>query len=47
MKKSTKKLRTLQDLEMKQAVAGIKGSLPPGVTDPGAQVADELGVPKP
>jgi hypothetical protein len=34
MKKTTKKLRTLADLETKLAVAGIKGSLPPGETAP-------------
>jgi hypothetical protein len=42
MKKSTKKLRTLGDLEMKQAVAGSKITVPPG-----AQVANEPIIPKP
>lgn len=46
MKKTTKKLSTLKELEMKQAVAGIKGSLPPGDTME-SPAPDEPVLPKP
>jgi hypothetical protein len=46
MKKTTQKLSTLRDLEMKQAVAGGKLTLPPGATVE-SQATDEPGWPKP
>jgi hypothetical protein len=47
MKKTTKKLSTLRDSEMKLAVAGSKIVVPVGAPDPGTQVANEPVIPKP
>jgi len=46
MKKTAKKLSTLRELEMKQAVAGGELSLPPGATME-SPAPDEPGWPKP
>jgi len=46
MKKTTKKMSTLRELEMKQAAAGIAIGFPPGATME-SPAPDELTPPKP